>query len=76
MTDAEKMIAYESGTLSGRDSLDLFASLIKTGMVWKLQGSYGRMAVSLIEDDLITAEGVLTQKAHDLITEYESTEED
>jgi hypothetical protein len=39
-----EIMAYEHGE-SGRDrTLALFAHLIRTGMAWKLQGSYGRQA--------------------------------
>lgn len=56
------IIEYESGTLSDRKTLELFAHLIRTGTVWSLQGHYGRTASALIEDGFITRTGALTEK--------------
>lgn len=44
-----QLFAYESGGLSDDDTIDLFQSMIDSGLVWQLQGSYGRMAQRLIE---------------------------
>lgn len=43
------LIAFEEGTLSKEDTIALFQRLIDDGSVWKLQGSYGRTAMDLIE---------------------------
>ena len=53
------IIDLESGDLDVTGQLNLFSHLIKTGMVWDLQGSYGRTAASLIGTGLISAEGVV-----------------
>ena len=50
----DKIIAYESGTLSEEDTVKLFQELIDTGQAWKLQGSYGRTARDLIDAGLCT----------------------
>lgn len=44
-----KIIAYENGDLTYDEILAFFGELIETGLAWQLQGSYGRMAASLIE---------------------------
>ena len=47
MTD--KLIDYERGNLHNRQEIvRLFQALIDTGLAWRLQGSYGRMAADLI----------------------------
>jgi len=47
------IIRYENGQLSEGDTLGLFQELVDTGMAWELQGSYGRMANHLIEEQYI-----------------------
>ena len=49
----EKIVAYEDGALTDEETIKLFQKLLETGLVWKLQGSYGRMAEYLIEQGLI-----------------------
>lgn len=55
VTDA--IIAFEMGQLDEAATVELFAHLVKTGMAWTLQGSYGRAAARLIEAGLITRTG-------------------
>jgi hypothetical protein len=43
---------YEAGTLNKDEIIAGFQELIKSGLAWELQGSYGRMATSLIEQGL------------------------
>jgi hypothetical protein len=52
----EKIVAYEDGALTDEETIELFQRLLETGLVWKLQGSYGRMAEYLIEQDLINVQ--------------------
>ena len=40
---------YEGGELSEEEIVKGFQALIDSGLAWKLQGSYGRMARALIE---------------------------
>lgn len=52
------IIAYEEGRLrSERDVVRLFQKLVDSGLVWQLQGSYGRMAAALIAAGKVRVEG-------------------
>tara|TARA_B100000424_G_C22873674_1_gene465213 strand:- start:111 stop:326 length:216 start_codon:yes stop_codon:yes gene_type:complete len=51
------IVGYECGDLNDTETLELFSHLIKNGMVWKLQGHYGRTARELIEYDYINKNG-------------------
>ena len=53
----DKIIAYETGELKAKDTLKLFAELIRTGRAWGLQGHYGRVASELIERGYISKSG-------------------
>lgn len=45
----DDIIALESGDLSERETIDIFQRLIDSGAVWRLQGTYGRLARDLID---------------------------
>ena len=59
--DVDKIIAFEAGELDQQQTMEMFAGLIASGLVWSLQGSYGRTARALIEAGLITPEGELVE---------------
>ena len=40
---------YEGGSPTDEEIIEGFQNLIDTGVVWQLQGHYGRMATRLIE---------------------------
>lgn len=44
------IMAFEGGELEEREIIEGFQHLIDSGLVWQLQGSYGRMASHLIEE--------------------------
>jgi hypothetical protein len=48
------LMQYEGGLLDEDEMLDLFQRLVDSGLAWKLQGHYGRVAMALIEAGLIT----------------------
>jgi hypothetical protein len=48
------IIDYETGELDEEGFIELFQHLVDTGLAWKLQGHYGRVAIALIEDGRIT----------------------
>ena len=51
------IIEFEAGTLDDNSTLELFAELVRSGMVWDLQGSYGRTATAMIDAGLISETG-------------------
>lgn len=63
------VIAFEDGTAEFRDIVENFAEGIKTGMVYQLQGSYGRFAESLIEADLIDRDGNINEERYEEVLE-------
>lgn len=46
----DQLIAYEEGDLDIDETIEMFQSLIDTGLAWALQGNYGRVAQRLIDD--------------------------
>ena len=45
----DDIIAFEEGTLDHQKMIEMFQRMINDGSVWSLQGSYGRIAMDLIE---------------------------
>jgi hypothetical protein len=56
----DNIIAYEQGELNDQEIVCLFADLVRSGMAWSLQGSYGRTATALIKEGWIDREGNVT----------------
>ena len=54
-----EIMAFEAGDMDKNGVLELFAYLIKTGKIWRLQGFYGRMAYSLIQQRYISRTGTI-----------------
>ena len=48
-----KLMQFEDGTLSEKDTIKLFQDLVDSGMAWQLQGSYGRQAKAMIDAGVI-----------------------
>ena len=49
------LMDFESGLMEDTDDvIILFQHLVDTGMAWHLQGSYGRLAESMIDNGVIT----------------------
>ena len=61
----DMIMDYEAGNLDTEGVLYLFAQLIGEGTCWTLQGSYGRMAKSLIDMGLIDTAGNIDWDAVD-----------
>jgi hypothetical protein len=45
---AEQISRYEAGEMSDEETIEFFQDLIDSGLVWQLQGVYGRQAMTLI----------------------------
>jgi hypothetical protein len=67
------LITYEEGALDVMETLELFALLVKSGLVWDLQGSYGRMANELMHLGYLTADGRVTEFAESMAEELVAT---
>ncbi len=52
MTTLDAIDIIEGGTAIYQEYLDAFQCLIDSGIVWSLQGSYGRTAEDLIQEGL------------------------
>jgi hypothetical protein len=50
----ERIVEYEKGELNHDQTIQLFQELYDSGMVWNLQGHYGRLATQLLEAGLIS----------------------
>jgi len=50
----EKIIKFENGEMNQEETIDFFQEIINSGLVWELQGFYGRQAMELIEENLCT----------------------
>lgn len=53
MTNIEKLMAFEEGELDTDGVVELFQELVNTGMAWRLQGNYGRIAAMLVEQGVV-----------------------
>lgn len=61
VSQIDKIIAYENGELNNFETVELFSELLKTGIVWKLQGHYRRMAQMLIESEYLDLDGLINE---------------
>jgi hypothetical protein len=50
--NVNKIIQYENEGLDQDEEIKMFQEAINSGMAWKMQGSYGRHAMNLIEAGL------------------------
>ena len=62
MVDIERIIDYEVGELNEEETIELFQDLVDSGMVWGLQGHYGRTATAMIDAGLIESRHWLDRK--------------
>ena len=53
MSIVDKIIEYETGTMTEEATIEFFQELLDTDVIDHLQGSYGRMAQRLLAAGLI-----------------------
>lgn len=54
LPSVDDIIAFENNEMDEDRVVEFFQSMIDSGVVWQLQGHYGRTAASLIEAGLCT----------------------
>lgn len=59
------ILRYEQGDCTDDETVEGFQHLIDKGLVWQLQGSYGRIARALIANGYCVAKGGDTAKVGD-----------
>jgi hypothetical protein len=70
MTDmVDKIIDFENGDMDPSMTVIFFGELIKTGLVWELQGSYQRIARRLIEAGVLLENGDVNTENLDALLE-------
>ena len=68
-TELQDILRYEAGEMTDVEAVAMFANLIHSGMVWQLQGHYGRQAQGLIDAGIISTDGTIDHDAFDRLTE-------
>lgn len=53
----DSIMRYEGGEMDDEEVVEFFQWLVNSGVVWQLQGSYGRTAKALIEAGLVRERG-------------------
>ena len=61
-----KITAYEDGKMSAKETQEFFAELIKSGLCWKLQGRYGRIATDYIDNGYIKTDGTILKEVEEI----------
>jgi hypothetical protein len=54
MNSVDAVMLIEGGSCSEEEFIEAMQSLVDSGVVWHLQGSYGRLATDLIEAGHLT----------------------
>lgn len=49
----DQILSYEKGELSTEKVIELFQYLLDTGIIWRLQGHYGRTATEMLKSRLL-----------------------
>ena len=65
LSNMQVLFDYEDGKLDEIQCLLLFSELLKSGLVWQLQGHYGRTAKSLIEGGFLEFDGTIIESIYE-----------
>lgn len=49
----DDIMRYEDGDMSQQEEIAMFQKLVRSGLAWSIQGSYGRTARAMIDAGLI-----------------------
>ena len=52
MPNVDDIIRFENGEMNEEEVIDFIQGMIDSGVVWRLQGSYGRLAQFYIDQGL------------------------
>lgn len=63
------IMRYEQGDATARETVELFADLVRTGLAWSLQGHYGRTAHGMIRDGIIRLDGTIDEERYAAVLE-------
>jgi hypothetical protein len=61
LSNMQVLFDYEDGKLDEIQCLILFSELLKSGLVWQLQGHYQRTAKALIEGGFLEFDGTIIE---------------
>lgn len=53
------IMAFEGGECTAREIVEGFSELVRSGLAWTLQGTYGRGARSLIDQGYLSPDGTI-----------------
>jgi hypothetical protein len=53
INQVNKIVAYEQGDMDEEETIEFFQELMDTGLIWSLQGHYGRTAQAMVDAGLI-----------------------
>jgi hypothetical protein len=55
--DATKFMDWEEGNMDAETEVEFFGELVRNGLAWTLQGTYGRTAKRLIDAGYLSSTG-------------------
>jgi len=62
MDQVNAIMDFEAGELGANETLELFSDLAASGLVWQLQGCYGRNFMALVENGYLDKKGKILKR--------------